>query len=40
MKRKSAHLLGNVFMIIGMVLMIVSIGVNLFSHIVNLDLSE
>lgn len=40
MKRKSAHLLGNVFMGIGMVLMIGSIGVNLFSHIVNLGLSE
>ncbi len=40
MKRKSAHLLGNVLMGIGMVLMIGSIGINLFSHIVNLNLSE
>ncbi|GAB1437288.1 stress-induced protein YchH [Providencia sp.] len=40
MKRKNAHLLGNVLMALGMVLMIGSIGINLFSHIVNLGLSE
>lgn len=40
MKRKSANLLGNIFMGLGMVMMIGSIGVNLFSHIVNLGLSE
>ncbi|EPL9567973.1 stress-induced protein YchH [Providencia rettgeri] len=40
MKRKSAHLIGNVLMGLGMVVMIGSIGVNLFSHVINFGLSE
>lgn len=40
MKRKFAHLVGNVLMGIGLIMMIGSIGINLFSHVVNFGLSE
>ncbi|WP_369311321.1 stress-induced protein YchH [Providencia rettgeri] len=40
MKRKSAHLIGNVLMGLGMIMMIGSIGVNLFAHVINFSLSE
>lgn len=40
MKRKSAHIIGNILMGLGMVMMIGSIGVNLFAHVINFGLSE
>lgn len=40
MKRKVIHLVGNILMGIGLVMMIGSIGINLFSHVVNFGLSE
>ena len=40
MKRKITHLVGNTLMGIGLIMMIGSIGINLFSHVVNFGLSE
>nr|WP_314267016.1 stress-induced protein YchH [uncultured Moellerella sp.] len=40
MKRKTAFILGNFLMGFGLIMMIASVGLNLFSHVFNLGLSD